>query len=119
MVEVTAQGDFGPHTQVRLTEWIENVPVKDPEGRVIGRAKVSDTGMIHAVIDDSLLSKDLFDGLRTRMSSGVSFGPFTQPAVQVFDPPIASEHPNLKYSDEVRRRFDEANAPHIKEQPDA
>lgn len=114
-MEITAQGDFGPHTQVRITEWIENVPVKDFDGRIIGRAKIGDNGVVQAVIDEAAMSKELFDRLRTGVSTGLSVSTYGEPEVQIFEPPITSEHPNLKYSDEVKRRFDAANAPHKKE----
>lgn len=71
-MELTAQGDFGPHTQVRITEWIENVPVKDFDGNVIGRAKIGDNGVLHAVIDETTISKELFDRLRVGVSDGLS-----------------------------------------------
>jgi hypothetical protein len=66
--------------------------------------------MIHAVIDEALMSKELFDLLRVGVSDALSIATYDEPA---------TEEPTVKYSDEVRRRFDEANAPHIKEQPDA
>lgn len=97
MVDLVAQGDFGPHTQMKLTEWIENVPVKDIDGRVIGRAKVSDTGVIHAVVDEKIMSKELFDLLRTGISDALS--------IETIDNPSVPTQPEVKYSDTVRDYF--------------
>lgn len=107
-MDLVAQGDFGPHTQVKLTEWIENVPVKDIDGRIIGRAKVSDTGVIHAVVDEKLMSKELFDLLRTGIGDALSIETLSTPE----EPKI-----EVSYTEEVRRRFDAANAPHKEEKP--
>lgn len=53
-IRLEGPGDFGPHTEVRLSNPIENVPVKHC-GEVIGWADIDEGGVIHATIDSSKL----------------------------------------------------------------
>lgn len=82
----------------RITNWIENVPVRGLAGEIIGRAKVSDRGEIQASIDISICAKETYDMLALpNMYDGLSIAPHAVPARPA------------KYSEEVKTRLAEQN----------
>jgi hypothetical protein len=82
----------------RITNWIENVPVRGLAGEIIGRAKVSDKGEVIASIDLRDCAKETFDKLGfSTMYNGLTIAPYAVPAV------------TKNYTDEVRTRLAEQN----------
>lgn len=79
-IEITALGDWGDNTVVRLTERIYNVPVKR-DGVVIGHADIDQDGMIHATIDSSLMSDEFRQSIVYGLADSISLKPNYTPAV--------------------------------------
>lgn len=105
-LRIEAKLDFGPHTQVRLKEQIENVPVTPLDGdEVIGKATVHEDGRVDITLTHTVATDEIFAMLRTGMADSISIV-----HNEKTERPVAPM--GLSYSDEVRRRFDAANSPH-------
>lgn len=53
-IRMEGPGDFGDHTEVRLTRPVKNVPVKH-NGKTIGVADIDEDGMVHATFNSAEL----------------------------------------------------------------